>query len=92
MEQNIPAADLEPCRFCKAEAHIGTPCPWVKALDFEIDIDGNRRVSRVEFFSPRELFTREPADKAASAGLGDAEDPRDYPRLGKPEKSAGGQL
>jgi hypothetical protein len=65
-----PAAE-QPCRWCGAPH--GPLCPWVKALEFAVDMDGNERVTRVEFLTPRDYAPeRKEADDPAAA----------YPKLG----------
>jgi hypothetical protein len=64
--------ETKACRWC-GDDH-GPRCPWVKALQFSPAYASV--VTRVEFFSPRDLLANEE---------GSADDGEDYPRL-KPMK------
>lgn len=47
MGENLPLADVEPCRWCGDEH--GKLCPYVKALNFD---PTTRVITRVEFLTP----------------------------------------
>lgn len=78
MEQGLPAAERvtpEPCRWC-GDRH-GPLCPYVKSYEFS---DGSAnpealgKVTRVEFFSPVDLFGPQRGQPSAETPAGD------YPR------------
>lgn len=63
----------EVCRWCGGADHADTTCPRVKAFEFSFDINGQERVSRVEFLTPRDCAV--PREK-------EPEPEEDYPRRG----------
>lgn len=72
MEQGLPAAERvtpEPCRWC-GDRH-GPLCPYVKSLDFA---EFSNHITRVEFFSPVDLFGPQRGQPSAETPAGD------YPR------------
>lgn len=78
-EHSGAAVTAAPCRWC-GQSH-GPMCPWVKAMEFDgyssnpTDVE---RITRVEFFSPAELFGPMRKDDVAPTAVDG-----NYPRLGQ---------